>query len=171
MARDSRSCAVTVRMIRTIMHEMTPSPELVDYCTHDLLRAAITSLHDPYLVDAQKDLASLIASIMRLSPKGRQRDVLLSLPGMSKTPDVVDEALKAVFEIKSERQQRAYVLKFLADVRGVSIHQLGKMEKPRGRKGGVGGAAVPSEYMQVEQPTHRGRSDSVDLAGVSEMLG
>lgn len=69
--RDTRSCNIIVRTLKSIVPHFA-SQNLVDDATAsairefiatEVLKAAITSLHDGYFVDVQKDLAALIGTI------------------------------------------------------------------------------------------------------------
>ncbi|KAL0939459.1 nuclear import and export protein [Colletotrichum truncatum] len=101
-----------------------------EYIASDVLRACITSFHEPYFVDLQKDLASLIASIVvYYSPlTNTPRDVLLSLPNVRAAD--LDKLNDFVSKPSSHtRQQRALVLDLLKDLKGVSVAEMGKLPK------------------------------------------
>ncbi|KJZ72390.1 hypothetical protein HIM_08193 [Hirsutella minnesotensis 3608] len=115
-----------------------------EYISSDVLKACVTSFHEPYFVEVQKELASLIAAIMvyygPLTPT--PRNVLLSLPNVS-----AEELERlAVYMAKPgahTRQQRAIVLELLKDLKGVSVSEMGKLAKstgfggaPRGKRPG-----------------------------------
>lgn len=69
--RDTRSCAVIVRTVRSIVPHFASADSIHDptaaaireFVATEVLKAAITSLHDGYFVDVQKDLAALIGTI------------------------------------------------------------------------------------------------------------
>jgi hypothetical protein len=64
--RDTHSVNLVLLFLRDLIpHFAAPGP-VHDFLCHDVLRAAITSLHEPYFVDLQKDLASLIVYIVQL---------------------------------------------------------------------------------------------------------
>jgi len=86
------------------------------------------------------------------------------MPGMKERVAKVDRVFEAVVtEGKSERQQRALVLDLLGDIRGVSIHEMGRIERPKRRE------KVREEYMQPEQTgIVRGEED---FEGVQDMFG
>ncbi|KAF3806160.1 Protein MSN5 [Colletotrichum gloeosporioides] len=101
-----------------------------EYISSEVLQACINSFHEPYFVDLQKDLASLIASIVvYYSPStSTPRDVLLSLPNikvadLEKLNDFVSKPASHT------RQQRALVLDLLKDLKGISIAEQGKLPK------------------------------------------
>ena len=104
-----------------------------EYISSEVLRACITSFHEPYFVDLQKELASLIAAILvHYSPiTSTPRDVLLSLPGV-KAEDA--ERLNAYTARPGShtRQQRSIVLDMLKDLKGVSVSEMGKLPKSAG---------------------------------------
>lgn len=106
---------------------------LREYISRDILQACITSFHEPYFVDLQKDLASLIASIVvYYSPiTMTPADVLLSLPDVNKT-DLERLGSYASRPGHHTRQQRAIVLEMLKDLKGVSVSEMGKLPKSTG---------------------------------------
>ncbi|KAI9801654.1 MAG: hypothetical protein M1833_002336 [Piccolia ochrophora] len=164
--RDSRSCAIIIRVFRSIVPDFaSPSPQtssstdpsttttapneqdtttaaIREHISHSVLQAAITSLHASYFVDLQKDLASLIATIFTLYTPltATPRQVLLSLPGVSAPK--LDRTANALFAVAGNgRQQRALVLELLESVRGVSVAEMGRWEVRGVRRGGGGGGA------------------------------
>jgi exportin-5 len=109
--------------------------EIREFLSSEVLRACITSLHEPYFVDLQKELGSLIATILiyysSLTPT--PRNVLLSLPSMR------EQEINATIDWVSRpglnsRQQRALVLDLLKDLKGVSISEMGKLDRTAGLK-------------------------------------
>lgn len=155
--RDTRCCSIVLRVFRSIVPEFhldnqvpaqpgtndmrgrpaDPNPippetvyQIREFISTDVLKACITSLHEAYFVDLQKELAMLIASILvyysPLTPA--PRDVLLSLPNMMDTE--VDRTIDYLSRpALHHRQQRAIVLELLKDLKGVSISEMGKLEK------------------------------------------
>ena len=86
----------------------------------------------------------------------------------------VDRALQAISETHSERQQRSFVLDLLAGVRGVSIHELGKIERPMtaNKKQKAAATAVQEQYtMNIDAKPVIIRGGSPDLTGISEIFG
>ncbi|KAI7071700.1 nuclear import and export protein Msn5 [Hortaea werneckii] len=176
---DQRCCSTICKTFRTILPLFThpsapPAPQVREFISTEVLKAAITSLNEPYFADLQKDLASLIAQMLVLYTRltGTPRDVLLSLPDMSVAK--VDRALGRLVgergEAKgSERQQRAVVLELLEGVRGVSIYEAGKIRKEAPKKK----AGVQEKYMQVEQqPAGLGDGQGgEELEGVAGLFG
>lgn len=138
-------------------------PMIREYIASDVLKACITSLHEPYFVDLQKDLAALIAAIIAYySPvTSTATDILLSLPGVSQ------EGLQKFVPYmqkpgSSSRQQRALVLELLKDVKGVSISEMGKVSGGGTRSKRVGRSKMAQEFMKAPEPPRPG-------AGSSEM--
>lgn len=138
--RDTRSCGVILRVLRSIVPEFANARDpnnqtnasIREYISEEVLKASISSLHEPYYVDVQKDLAQLIAAILvNYTPlTGTPRSVLLTLPGLK--PDAVDQSLDFVTRMGIQtRQQRAIVLDLLRDLKGVSIQEQGKIQAPR----------------------------------------
>ncbi|RYP92553.1 hypothetical protein DL770_001311 [Monosporascus sp. CRB-9-2] len=158
--RDSRCCGVMIRVFRSIVPDFAVSPETMtgesdapnksnadavpipaatasvirEYVSSDVIKACITSIHEPYFVELQKELASLIATIVvSYSPfTMTPRDVLLSLPNIN--PAEVDNKMQFMLRKESSsRQQRAAVLDLLRDLKGVSISEMGKLSKGVGQ--------------------------------------
>ena len=191
---DTRSCGLITRVLRSVVESFaatpshpapsaaaappttpgTPPPpdpaiaaDVREYLATDVLPAAITSLHDPYFVDAQADLAQLIAAVLRACHphSAAPRRVLLMLRGLDE--DAVDAALARVGAPgESARQQRAAVLQLLEGVRGVSVSELGRW--PRVDRRQVG--ALQAEYMKVDRDDTRPRRQSPQLGGVADMF-
>jgi hypothetical protein len=175
--RDTRSVTASIRILRHILPAFRSEPSIRAFFSDTILKSAITSLHEPYFVDAQKDLATLIAAIV-LTDVNSALNILLSLPVLGNDPARVQRKLDRLQGTKSgeERLQRSIVLDMLSGLRGVSIHELGKVEKrgkPRRRTafaeqymGGAGGG------MQVdEQGAKIVRGGSPALEGVAGMFG
>lgn len=161
---DGRCCGVVLRVFRSIVPEFATSElsrvpkepghtapledfpipedtarEIREFISTEVLKAAISSLHDPYFVDSQKDLGALIAYILAyyspLTPT--PRSILVSLPNI-KTEDV-DRVIDYISRPGvHSRQQRALVLELLEDLKGVSISEMGKLSK---RLGGASGSS------------------------------
>ncbi|KAK4099940.1 hypothetical protein N658DRAFT_539264 [Parathielavia hyrcaniae] len=159
---DGRCCGVVLRVFRSIVPEFSPSDlsrsmkdtghtapleefpipddtarEIREFISTEVLKAAISSLHDAYFVDSQRDLGALIAHILAyyspLTPT--PRNILVSLPNV-KAEDV-DRTIQLVSQPgMHSRQQRALVLELLEDLKGVSISEMGKLTKSLGGAGG-----------------------------------
>ncbi len=101
-----------------------------EYISCDIIKACITSIHEPYFVELQRDLASVIATIVASYSRytTTPRDVLMSLPNVN--PAEVDNKLEFMLRKDTTlRQQRATVLDLLRDLKGVSISEMGKLSK------------------------------------------
>jgi exportin-5 len=179
--RDTRCCSIITRVVRSILADFAPpnnSQTIVtirEFICTDVLQACITSVHESYFVDMQKDLAQLIASIWVLYGfcSETPRSVFLSLPGI--TPEKVAQTETALQRCTSPRQQRALVLELLEPLRGVSIAEQGKIlgSREERRKART---AIQSRYMtnemETQQETHRvDINDGPDLSGVADMFG
>lgn len=179
--RDTRCCSIITRVVRSILADFAPpnnSQTIVtirEFICTDVLQACITSVHESYFVDMQKDLAQLIASIWVLYGfcSETPRSVFLSLPGI--TPEKVAQTESALQRCTSPRQQRALVLELLEPLRGVSIAEQGKIlgSREERRKART---AIQSRYMtnemETQQETHRvDINDGPDLSGVADMFG
>ncbi|KAF2277539.1 uncharacterized protein EI97DRAFT_374586 [Westerdykella ornata] len=175
--RDTRSVLTTIRVLRSLIPRFREASPIRSFFCDDVLKNAITSLHEPYFVDCQKELASLIAAIILLEEE-TPRNILLSLPGVGSDPARLDRRLAKLRSANrsDERLQRSIVLDLLASLRGVSIHELGKVERGRGIGGGGGArnrGKVMEQYMQMSVETQPGivRGGSPGLEGVAGMFG
>lgn len=155
--RDTRCCGIILRVFRSIVPEFAvfepdssedgsaptkPSASIPaatasvirQYISSDVVKECITSIHEPYFVELQKELASLIATIIVSYSHltSTPRDVLLSLPNIN--PDEVNSKIEYMLrKDTSSRQQRATVLDLLRDLKGVSISEMGKLSKSIGQ--------------------------------------
>lgn len=171
--RDTRSCSFITRVLRSLVPEFdSSSPVAVDvreFISLEVLKACITSLHDSYFVDLQKDLAQLIASIVTTygTKTDTPRNILLSLPSM--TASRVDIALENLFKApQNSRQQRSVVLALLEGLRGVSISEQGKIAKPDTKKLR---SAMQERYMAVDVQPEGHKEASPELGGIANMFG
>lgn len=99
-----------------------------EFISLDVLKACITSFHEPYFVEVQKDLAMLIAAIVVFySPTTKTpKEVLQSLPNIQ--PSELERLAPYMAKPGSHtRQQRAVVMDLLKDLKGVSVSEMGKM--------------------------------------------
>ncbi|KAI9839739.1 MAG: hypothetical protein M1837_002027 [Sclerophora amabilis] len=180
--RDSRCCGIIIRVFRSITPDFTsptsPTASAIrEYICSDVLKAAITSLNDPYFVDLQKDLAQFIATIYTLynvpSLSNTPHSILLSLPGI--TEQKLDRTAKAMFEAKNLRQLRALLLDLLEGVRGVSVSEQGRIAPRNGARKSAAKerSAMQTQFMHVDDEQQaRGKNErSPDLGGVADMLG
>ena len=194
--RDTRSASIITRVVRSIVPVFSQpasqtgvSPEVApvirEFISSSVLRSAITSFHDPYFVELQKDLGQLIATIWTCygiaHDSGGQpltstpQDVILSLPGMSE--EQVRETADRLAETSSQRHQRAYVLELLEGLRGVSISEMGKINPvrtdPRSivRQRYTSTSEVTGEMQGLDQVKPVNIDDGPDLEGVAEIFG
>lgn len=159
--RDSRCCGMMLRVFRSIIPDFAvteagPSrsvgakqqqnipPCIVsippstaaairEYISSDVVKACITSIHEPYFVELQKEFASLIATIVvtyhHLTTTAR--DVLVSLPNMKQAD--IDRGIEHMMRTEtSSRSQRGIILQLLGDLKGVSVSEMGKLSKSIG---------------------------------------
>ncbi|KOS18145.1 Protein MSN5 [Escovopsis weberi] len=164
--RDTRCCGMILRLFVSLVPEFTgqgsewqkqsteegqdggsptrskfrvPSEiasEIREYISTDVLKACITSFHEPYFVEVQRELASLIAAIVVYygSLTSTPSDVLLALPNV----DAGElERLKPYMSKPTAhlRQQRGIVMEFLRDLKGVSVSEMGKLAQGAGFRG------------------------------------
>ncbi|KZF21826.1 hypothetical protein L228DRAFT_248578 [Xylona heveae TC161] len=173
--QDSRCCNITINVFRSIIPEfrisggLPAAPMIRDYISSEVLKASIASLHEPYFVDLQKELAQLIATIIHFY--GTQTEVvaqvLLSINGM--TEPIVGRAMGRIVRNQSARQQRALVLELLESLRGVRVSEQGKFAKPDPKKVK---SAIQEKYMTIDtEPTQSQREQSPDLGGIADMFG
>ncbi|KAI1371018.1 ARM repeat-containing protein [Hypoxylon crocopeplum] len=155
--RDSRGCSIMLRVFRSIIPdfavtESDPSQSgrtkqhsdrasvppntaaaIREYISSDVVKACISSIHEPYFVELQKEFASLVATIVvTYTPLTRTaRDVLISLPNMKQAD--VDSGIEYMMRNEtSSRGQRAVILQLLGDLKGVSVSEMGKLSKSIG---------------------------------------
>ncbi|KAK2612127.1 karyopherin [Conoideocrella luteorostrata] len=104
-----------------------------EYIASDVLKACLTSFHEQYFVEVQKELASLIATIVVFyTPiSATPRGILLSLPNVD--PAELDRLGPYIAKPEAHtRQQRAIILEVLKDLKGVSVSEMGKLAKTSG---------------------------------------
>lgn len=172
--RDTRSCSFITRVLGSLVPEFDTSgqidTEVREFISTEVLKACITSLHDPYFVDMQKDLAQLVASIVIIyTPRtDTPKQILLSLPSMS--AEKIDQAIQQLYKAhQNTRQQRAIVLDLLETLRGVSISEQGRIAKPDPKKIR---SVIQERYMTVDmQDDGKVKEKSPDLGGVADMFG
>ena len=160
-------------MIPVFNTDAEPSPQVREFISTEVLKACITSLNEPYFVDVQRDLATLIANIIHLyaDKTSTPARVLLSLPDMD--PRRVDDAVAKIKDAASERQQRAHVLALLEGVRGVSIHEAGRIQPrptPASKR-----SKMQQAYMEVDGSAGKSadgtRGESPGLEGMANLFG
>ncbi|EAS28945.3 exportin-5 [Coccidioides immitis RS] len=176
---DTRSCSIITRVLRSILSSFLPTVDtptaasIREFISTQVLKACITSVHEPYFVDMQKDLAQLIASIWILyGPRSpTPRSVMLSLPGITEARAIAAE--EALMKSSSTRIQKAVVLDFLEGLRGVSISEQGKIGGARaGRR--KERSIMQARYMTTEMEGQEGGKVDInngpDLTGVADMF-
>lgn len=166
---------------RTLQDSSPVPPETAavirEYMSTEVLRACITSFHEPYFVDLQKELASLIAAILvyYMPVTSTPRDVLLSLPNVNPA-DLERLGAYTAKPGSQTRQQRAVVLDMLKDLKGVSVSEMGKM--PRSAGFGDGGASskkpqrskMAQAFMMVPEQQPRGVNGGGERGGTPDAL-
>ncbi len=140
-----------------------------EFISSDVLKACITSLHEPYFVDLQKDLAALIVQIIHLDAD-LSAEVIATLPGLSQQPHKVAAAIARVRGSPSEKLGRAVVLDLLEQIRGVSIHEMGRIGGPKKSKRAA--SLLAQLEMQAAEPQQVGieRGGSPGLEGMASLL-
>ncbi|KAG9242792.1 armadillo-type protein [Calycina marina] len=144
--RDGRCAGVVLRIFRSIVPEFDKSDDTAfirEFISTEVLQACILSLHEPYFVDLQKDLAQLIATILicysRITDTPKQ--VLCSIERVNS--NAVDKCVDYLLrQSVPPRQQRALVLDLLRDLKGVSVSEQFRISKP---------VAVTKEYSKMQQ--------------------
>jgi exportin-5 len=202
--RDNRCCGVALRVFRNIVPEfycdgdqtdMGPAMHVVKHDRNDpfrisnetahairefvssgVLQACIGSLRDPHFVDSQKDIASLIATILtNYSPHtATPRTELQKIEGVSvaDVEQLIDWVCRPGLDTRS---QRGIVLEFFRDMKGVSVSQLGTLN-PTDRKPAVKHTKMAQMFMQTpDAPAPRpeeigGRQTTPDMQGVADMF-
>lgn len=182
--RDTRCCGMVLRLLISLVPEFQPSSgsrkaqtdgslapadqspipaeitsAIREYLSGDVLRACLTSFHEPYFVEVQKELASLIAAVyVHYSPVTMTpHNLLTSLPNV----EAAELELLKPYMAKPgshSRQQRAIVLELLRDLKGVSVSEMGKLAKSAGLStaGGrvkrAGGRSKMAQGFMTEPP-------------------
>lgn len=202
---DSRCCGVILKVFRSIIPEFrglddnmqrlpavepakhAPPPDsfmipeetskaVREYISEHVMKACITSLHEHHFVDMQRELGNVMAAILanytQLTPT--PRNVLMSLPVRSED---VDTCLANITRAgTNQRQQRGYILDLLKDLKGVSIAEMGKVQRgsdfSKTNKKAATRSKMQQEFMTAP-PTNslqgNGRN-SPDLTGVAGLF-
>jgi exportin-5 len=170
--RDQRCCSVIIRVFRSIVSKFSENrPDIREFICNEVLKASITSLHEDYFVELQRDLAQLIATIFILySPhSSTPRHILLSLPGIEEHK--FDQVAKQLFTVNSGRQQRALILDLLQGLRGQSIAEQGQITKPsQNAKLTTKRTALQQQLMTDDQEAARNREGTPDFGGLVDMF-
>jgi exportin-5 len=170
--RDSHSVSCVLTVLRDLVPQFRDPGPVHAFIVSDLLKAAITSLHEPYFVDQQRDLAALIVAIVHLDPAAAA-DIFGSLPGLSAQPDKVRNAVERVVACgPASKTARAVVLDLLEQIRGVSIHEMGRIGGPIRKSKGTQRLLQQLEMQMDQQGQARiERGGSPGLDGVASLLG
>lgn len=151
-----------------------------EYICTEILKACISSLHEHHFVDLQRELGNVIAAIVANYSQLTQtpREILSSLPNMQQE-EVDDCFAKITQQGTSQRAQRVLVLGLLKDLKGVSIAEMGKVQKSTDFGIAKKKASTRSEMQQqfMEAPTN-GQTDrererernSPDLIGIAGLF-
>ncbi|KAF7943458.1 hypothetical protein EAE96_011384 [Botrytis aclada] len=175
--RDTRCCGVVLRVFRSIVpdfvsgNDSSLASSIREFISTEVLKAAVSSLNEPYFVELQKDLASLIASIVaHYAPvTDTPKQILLSLPGIQEK--AVNKCIESVtVQGVQQRTQRALVLDLLKDLKGVSISEQGRISKSA--------SVVRKERSKMQEAFMRGpvednrkvKSELDDLEGVAGLF-
>ncbi|KAI1773737.1 ARM repeat-containing protein [Hypoxylon cercidicola] len=174
---DSRCCGVVLKVFRSIildfataeLNELLPegakqkppdgasipastAAAVREYICSDVMKACITSIHEPYFVELQKEFAYFVATIV-LAYKihtTTARDVLVSLPNMKEAD--VDNAIEYMCRKgATARVQRTVILQLLGDLKGVSVSEMGKLSKSIGVPTAKPSAKRPSRSKMAQQ--------------------
>lgn len=195
--KDTRCCSIMLRVLKSVISEfdiLGPVPPesigadggteikhhsnpwvpantasaIREYISRDIVMACVTSLHEPYFVEQQKELASLIATIVvhysHLSTTAR--DILVSLPNIK--ADDVDRGIE--FMLRSgtrSRGQRAVILELLGDLKGVSVSEMGKLSKSIGLPSLQPTSRKPTRSMMAQKFMTAPESTNYGTAGTS----
>ncbi|KAH9890878.1 armadillo-type protein [Xylariomycetidae sp. FL2044] len=160
--RDTKSLSTMLKVFRSLIPEFSRwggteakvdevpagiASAIREYISSDVVKACITSIHDGYFVDLQKDLAGFIALIVVTygGMSSTARDVLVSLPNI-KAEDVDRGIQQMMRKETSQRAQRAVILQLLSDIKGVSVSEMGKVDKS------IGLPTVPSSSSSSRRP-------------------
>ena len=169
--RDTRSCGLITRVLRSLIPDFAGPSEVAsevrEFISTEVLKACITSLHDPYFVDLQKDLAQLIASIvLAYTPRtDTPKQILESLPSISgeRIQRFLDQIQRSQ---QSCRQQRALVLSLLDGLRGIHISEQGKLSRPDPK----GNRSAMQDKYNTDMGKDRKPQPSPELEGVVEIF-
>ncbi|RCI11430.1 hypothetical protein L249_7520 [Ophiocordyceps polyrhachis-furcata BCC 54312] len=178
--RDTRCCGMTIRLFVSLVPEFQAeqrNSELAsairEYMSSAVLKACVTSFHEPYFVEVQKELASLIAAILvYYGPlTATPRNVLLSLPNVSAT-ELDRLSTYMANPGMHTRQQRALVLQLLHDIKGVSVSEMGKMAKNGGGNGKrPTRSKMAQDFLKEPAAQQQRRVTPEALEGVSSLFG
>lgn len=204
---DGRCCGVVLKVFRSIIPEFrgvdaqgqrlppvepmrhAPIPDnftipedttkaVREYISTEILKACISSLHEHHFVDLQRELGNVIAAIIAnyIHLTETPREILSSLPNMQQQE--VDACLTKITQPgTSQRAQRVLVLGLLKDLKGVSIAEMGKVQKNTDFGSAKKKASTRTEMQQqfMEAPPTNGQQanngrNSPDLTGIAGLF-
>lgn len=182
------------RIIPAFIHENylqgDSAASVREYISTEMLKAAITALHDSHFADYQQYYAHLIANIWlayglpahvpaseghpahdRPPLTQTPQNVLMSLPNMTdaKVTAAAEKLLKEGINGKSKKL-RAIVLHLLEGVRGVRISDLGKIDT-RAQQSRILEKYKQRESLGMQGVENRAETEGPDLGGVADMFG
>lgn len=167
---DEPEGAVTNTAANTSTIPPETATAIREYISSDVLKACLTSFHEPYFVEVQKELASLIAAIyVHYSPStNTPRNILLSLPNIN-AAELERLSPYMAKPGSHSRQQRAIVLEILKDLKGVSVSEMGKLAKSIGDLDGSGrnkrtGRSKMAQGFMTAPPGQRNGATRIDQA-------
>lgn len=164
--RDTRTVQKVIDCIRIIMpHFREPSPAH-DFLCSEVLRNAIHSFHEPFFVDSQRDLLKLITELIRFGGTIQQQ-IILSLTGLEMDREKAQKMIEQIYGESNDKKSRALVWELLSSIRGVSIHEMGKIQIAQPKK------KEKREFMDTEgDPAQQiQRGGTPPLEGIGNMFG
>ncbi|KIV99830.1 uncharacterized protein PV09_08500 [Verruconis gallopava] len=165
--RDQRSVNVVVLTLNRLLPFFKKPSEVRDYICDAVLKNAIQSFNEGYFTESQTKLAGLIAQIISLD-ENATKAVILSLPNMD--PEKVQRRFERLRQTKSPTQGAAIVLEMLQGLRGVSIHELGKITAAPRRKASRDKLKMEMEMGGIVNDGIR-RGGEEELDGIAGMFG
>ncbi|KAF1988177.1 hypothetical protein K402DRAFT_329073 [Aulographum hederae CBS 113979] len=164
--RDIRCCKNAVRtLIDSFRHlKILKRAFLCD----DVLKVAITSLHDDYFADVQRDLAILISMIIALDDPVT-RALILTIEGIDDDRARVNDLFQQIVNSSRDpRRGRDLTLELLRSVRGRSLQEQGRIrEMPTRTRTRT---AMEDQYMRVDEAPTIQRGGSPNLEGVGDLF-
>jgi len=164
--RDTRTVTRTVDIIRIILPKFREPSPAHDFLCSEVLRNAILSFHEPFFVDSQRDLLKLISEIIRFDGTIPQQ-IILSLTGLEMDREKANRAIAAIRSEANEKRAKGFVWELLSSIRGVSIHEMGKIQLATPKK-----KKAKREFMNTDgDDIEIKRGGSPALEGVGDMFG
>lgn len=164
--RDTRSVQRVIDCIRIIMPNFREPSPAHDFLCSEVLRNAIHSFHEPFFVDSQRDLLKLITELIRFGGTIQQQ-IILSLTGLEMDREKAQKMLEQIDAESNDKKSRALVWDLLSSIRGVSIHEMGKIQLAQPKK------KQKSEFMDTEgDPAQQiQRGGTPPLESIGDMFG